>query len=101
MIKERYEWVKQQLIQDSTLRDSNEKLYYKYLLSLNYNIDKSIKEFLKDMECRNISYMDAISRTSRRVQEDNFELRGRFWNKRKNKLEPEIVKEIKDLMNGK
>lgn len=96
MIKEKLIWVKQQLILNPKLRDSNELLYYTYLKSLGYDVTKSTKEFLQDMEKRKIPYIDTISRVSRRVQEENVDLRGKTYKKRKIK-EVEIKEEIREL----
>jgi hypothetical protein len=52
MIKEKYEWVKNKLSKHPELRDSNERLYYHYLLDIGYDITKPFKEALKDMEGR-------------------------------------------------
>ena len=85
MITELKPWVKQKLISNSSFRDSNEKLYYQYLKEIGYDITKDVKEFLKDMEKRKIRYLDSIARTSRLIQEEYPELRGKTWNKRKKK----------------
>jgi hypothetical protein len=70
---------------DPRLRDSNEGLYYTFLKENGYDMNKTVKEFLKDMESRHIPYLDSIARASRRVQEDNPQLRGKLWKKRKKK----------------
>lgn len=85
MIVEQKPWVKQQLIKNPKLRDSNEKLYYKYLKAIGYDTSKNVKEFLKDMENREIKYLDSISRASRSIQEEFPYLRGKTWSKRKSK----------------
>jgi hypothetical protein len=97
MIKDKYIWVKNKLTAHPALRDSNERLYYHYLLEIGYDIDKPTKEFLKDMEKRVIPYMDAFGRASRKVQEEHPHLRGTLWQKRKTVKEPEIRQEIRDL----
>ena len=99
MILDKYEWVKQQLTNKEELRDSNEKLYYRYLLHIGYNINNSLKQCLKDMESRKIPYLDSIARCSRKVQEENPELRGKLWQKRKSKIEKEVRNEIRKF-NG-
>ena len=96
MIKDKYDWVKDQLSNYPVLRDSVERLYYVYLLENNYNVNKSFKEVLKDMEARIIPYIDSFGRASRKVQEDHPHLRGKLYNKRKRKQE-DIRKEIKDI----
>lgn len=97
MILDRYEWVKQQLTLKKELQDSNEKLYYRYLLHIGYDTNNSVKQFLKDMESRKIPYLDSIARCSRKVQEENPELRGLLWQKRKSKIEPKIREEIRNF----
>ena len=91
-------WVKQKLVTNSLLRDSNERLYYEYLKESGYDTSKSVKEFLKDMEKRNIKYLDSIARVSRLLQEENPHLRGKLWKKRKKKsveIKHEIIAEKK------
>lgn len=85
MIVELKEWVKEKLIKYPKLRDSNERLYYKYLLESGYDTNKSIKEFLQDMETREIKYLDSIGRASRLIQEEHPHLRGKSWKERKKK----------------
>ena len=85
MIVEQKPWVKQQLIENPALRDSNERLYYRYLIAIDYDTSKTVKEFLKDMEKREVKYLDSISRASRSIQEEFPYLRGKTWNKRKTK----------------
>lgn len=85
MIVEFKEWVKQKLIKYPKLRDSNERLYYKYLTESGYDTNKSIKEFLQDMENREIKYLDSIGRASRLIQEKHPNLRGSSWKERKKK----------------
>lgn len=85
MIVELKEWVKEKLIKYPKLRDSNERLYYKYLLESGYDTNKSIKEFLQDMESREIKYLDSIGRASRLIQEEHPHLRGNSWKERKKK----------------
>jgi hypothetical protein len=97
MVKDKYLWVKSKLAQYPELRDSNERLYYHYLLEIGYNINKPAKEFLKDMESRIIPYMDSFGRASRKVQEEHPHLRGKTWQKRKTKKEAQIRQEIRDL----
>jgi len=97
MIKERYLWVKKKLTDHPNLRDSNEQLYFVYLTEIGYDCKKPIKEFLKDMSNRTIPYIDVFGRASRKVQEEHPHLRGKTWQKRKNKKEPEIRQEIRDL----
>ncbi len=96
MIKEKYEWVKDKLTKFPKLRDSNERLYYNYLLDIGYDINKSFKDILKDMENRTIPYIDSFGRASRKVQEEHPHLRGKLYNKRKKK-EDEVKDEIKSL----
>ena len=94
MITELKVWVKKKLISNPKLRDSNERLYYHYLLESGYDMSKDVKSFLKDMESRKIKYLDSISRASRLVQEKNPNLRGKTWKKRKKKsieIKAEIV----------
>jgi hypothetical protein len=54
-------------------------------MEINYDFSKSAKDFLKDMEQRVIPYMYAFGRASRKVQEEHPHLRGKLWQKRKNK----------------
>lgn len=97
MIVEKYEWVKKQLTDFPALRDSNERLYYRYLLAMGYDVDtKTAKEFLKDMETRAIPYLDSVSRASRKVQEEHPHLRGELYNKRKVKQE-QVKEEIQSI----
>jgi hypothetical protein len=96
MIKDKYEWVKDKLTKFPKLRDSNERLYYNYLLDIGYDITKPFKEILKDMENREIPYIDSFGRASRKVQENHPHLRGEFYGKR-NKKEEDIKDEIKSL----
>ena len=96
MIKDRYEWVKDKLTKFPKLRDSNERLYYNYLLDIGYDVNKSFKEILKDMENRSIPYIDSFGRASRKVQENHPHLRGRLYKKRKRK-EEEVKDEIRSL----
>jgi len=89
-------WVQQELVLNPKYRDSNEKLYFKYLKSIGYDTSKSVKDFLKDMENREIKYIDSIARASRLVQEENPHLRGKMWKKRKVKsvdVKHEIIAE--------
>jgi hypothetical protein len=97
MIKEKYDWIKQKLIENPRLRDSNEQLYYLYLKEQGYDLNKPIKDFLKDMEQRTIPYLDIIGRTSRKVQENHPELRGKYYGLRKKDAEPKIKQEIREL----
>lgn len=97
MIKERYLWVKKKLTDHPNLRDSNEQLYFVYLTEIGYDCNKPIKHFLQDMSSRKIPYIDVFGRASRKVQEEHPHLRGKTWQKRKNKKEPEIRQEIRDL----
>lgn len=97
MIKEKYDWVKEQLTKHKKLRDSNEGLYYQFLLKSGYDTSKSIKEFLQDMSKRKIPYIDSFGRASRKVQEDHAHLRGDKYHLRKGEKEPEIRQEIRDL----
>lgn len=85
MIVELKEWVKQKLIKYPKLRDSNERLYYKYLIESGYDTNKSVKQFLQDMENREIKYLDSIGRASRLIQEKYPNLRGSSWKERKKK----------------
>jgi hypothetical protein len=96
MIKDRYEWVKDKLTKFPKLRDSNERLYYNYLLDIGYDVNKSFKEILKDMENRSIPYIDSFGRASRKVQENHPHLRGELYKKRKKK-EEEVKDEIRSL----
>jgi len=96
MIKEKYEWVKNKLSKHPELRDSNERLYYHYLLDIGYDITKPFKEALKDMEGRIIPFIDSIARASRKIQEEHPHLRGKTYGKRKARAE-DIKQEIKDL----
>ena len=100
MIKEKLKWVEQELTLKPSLRDSNEKLYYSFLKDSGYDVTKSVKEFLMDMESRKIPYLDSIARASRKVQEENPHLRGRTWKKRKVK-EVVIREEIKSIKYDK
>lgn len=85
MITDLKDWVTEKLIKYPKLRDSNEKLYYKYLTESGYDVSKNVKEFLMDMETREIKYLDSIGRASRLVQEQNPQLRGKLWKERKKK----------------
>ena len=97
MVKERLTWVKQKLTSHPDLRESNERLFYNYLSDIGYDTSKSIKEFLKDMEMRKIPYIDAIGRTSRKVQEEYPELRGKNWEDRTIRRKEAVIKEIREL----
>jgi hypothetical protein len=79
------DWVKLKLIENPKLRDSNERLYYEYLKSIDYDVSVDVKQFLKDMASREIKYLDSIARASRLIQEENPYLRGKTWKKRKEK----------------
>ena len=74
MITEKLTWVKQKLTLHPELRDSNERLYYHYLLEIGYDTTKTIKDVLKDMEQRKIPYIDSFGRASRKIQEEYPEL---------------------------
>ena len=93
-ILKQIDWVKKKLIDNPKLRDSNARLYYNYLLEIDYDVNKSIKEFLKDIESKRIPYIDSIARCSRKVQEEFPELEGRKRSKRKER-EQEVKQEIK------
>ena len=54
-----------------------------------------VKGYLKAMEKREIPYLDAIGRASRKVQEEHPHLRGKFYKLRKGKEE-----EVKDEINS-
>lgn len=97
MIKDKYQWVKDKLSNHPELRDSNERLYYHYLIAINYDFSKSAKDLLKDMENRIIPYMDTFGRASRKVQEEHPHLRGKLWQKKKSKKAEEVKQEIRDL----
>jgi hypothetical protein len=97
MIKERYEWVKDKLSNYPELRDSNERLYYHYLLEIGYDVNKPFKECLKDMEKRVIPYLDTFGRASRKVQEEHPHLRGKSYKKRKGEKQAKVRQEIRDL----
>ena len=97
MIKEKYNWVKEKLEKQPKLRDSNERLYYNYLVHINYDTNKTVKEFLKDMEDRVIPYIDSFGRASRKVQEEHPHLRGEYYLQRKVKKEEEVRDEIRKL----
>lgn len=101
MIKEKYLWVKDKLERNPRLRDSNEQLYYIYLIESGYDCSKSVKDFLKDMSTRRIPYIDVIGRASRKVQEEHPELRGKNYKKRKVKIEPSVRLEIKEISKSK
>jgi len=78
--------VKNKLSKHPELRDSNERLYYHYLLDIGYDITKPFKEALKDMEGRVIPFIDSIARASRKVQEETSSFkRKNLWEK-KNKI---------------
>lgn len=96
MIKEKYEWTKDKLKNFPQLRDSNERLYYHYLLDIGYDMNKPFKEVLKDMEARVIPYLDSFGRASRKVQEEHPHLRGDLYNKRKKKSD-QVKEEINSI----
>lgn len=96
MVKERYNWVKAKLTKYPSLRDSNERLYYHYLKDIQFDVNMPFKEALKAMEKREIPYLDAIGRASRKVQEEHPHLRGKFYKLRKGK-EEEVKEEIKSI----
>lgn len=96
MVKERYNWVKAKLTKYPSLRDSNERLYYHYLKDIQFDVNMPFKEALKAMEKREIPYLDAIGRTSRKVQEEHPHLRGKFYKLRKGK-EEEVKNEINSI----
>jgi len=85
MIVELKTWVKLKLISNPKLRDSNEQLYYEYLKESGYDVQNNVKQFLKDMEKREIRYIDSIARASRLIQEEHPHLQGELWGKRKKK----------------
>ena len=97
MIKEKYEWVKKKLAEHPSLRDSNERLYYHYLVEIGYDISKPFKEALKDMERRDIPYIDVFGRISRKVQEEHPHLRGISYGRRKREKAAKVKQEIRDL----
>lgn len=97
IIKNHFDWVKEQLTLYPTLRDNNERLYYNYLLDLGYDVDKSIQFFLRDMSLRKIPYIDSIARASRKVQENYPELQGKNYKERVTKKEHAVREEIRDL----
>lgn len=97
MIKDKYLWVKEKLTQHPELRDSNERLYYHYLKEIGYDMNKSFKDALKDMEKRIIPYLDSFGRASRKVQEEHPHLRGKSYGKRKGEKQDKIRQEIRDL----
>jgi hypothetical protein len=88
--------VKAKLIKHPELRDSNERLYYHYLIDIQFNVNTPFKEALKAMEQREIPYLDSIGRASRKVQEEHPHLRGKLYKKRKEK-EEEVKEEIKKI----
>jgi hypothetical protein len=100
MIIEIYSWVKEKLTSHPELRDSNERLYYNYLLEIGYDVNKPIKEFLRDMESKNIPYIDSIGRASRKVQEEHEELRGPKYKLRVYKQEMKVREELRNLKNA-
>lgn len=93
LIKNLLEWTEVKLRANPKFRDSNELLYYNYLKESGYDVNKPVKTFLQDMEKRRIPYLDSIARSSRKIQEENPELRGLKWGKRKLK-EIEVREEI-------
>lgn len=97
MIQERLPWVKQKLTLHPELRDSNERLYYHYLLEIGYDTTKTIKDVLKDMEQRNIPYIDSFGRASRKIQEEYPELRGVSYTKRVTEKEQKVKQEVRDF----
>lgn len=97
MITEKLTWVKQKLTLHPELRDSNERLYYHYLLEIGYDTTKTIKDVLKDMEQRNIPYIDSFGRASRKIQEEYPELRGAAYTKRVTEKEQKVRNEIKEF----
>jgi hypothetical protein len=96
MIKEKLDWVKDKLTHHPELRDSNERLYYHYLLAIGFDVNMSFKDALKAMESRTIPYLDSIGRASRKVQEMHPHLQGEDYKKRKKK-EEEVREEIKSI----
>lgn len=96
MIKDKYEWVKDKLSKHPALRDSNERLYYHYLIDIQFDINTTFKDALKAMEQRKIPYLDSIGRASRKVQEEHPHLRGKLYKKRKEK-EEKVKEEIKKI----
>lgn len=97
MIKDKYLWVKEKLTKHPELRDSNERLYYHYLLEIGYDMSTSFKDALKDMEKRVIPYLDSFGRASRKVQEEHPHLRGKSYGKRKGEKQQKVRQEIRDL----
>ena len=73
------------IVELKKLRDSNEQLYYEYLKESGYDVQNNVKQFLKDMEKREIRYIDSIARASRLIQEEHPHLQGELWKKRKKK----------------
>jgi len=85
MIKEKIPWVKLKLTENPKYRDSVSRLYYVFLKESGYDLNNSIKAFLQDIENKVIPPIDSIGRTSRKVQEEYPNLRGKYWEKRKQK----------------
>lgn len=96
MIAKQIPWTISTLTKSEKARDSNEFLYFLYLQDIGYDTNKSVKDFLIDMEKKNVPYIDSIGRASRKVQEEIPSLRGKFWKKRQKK-EVEIRAEIRDI----
>jgi hypothetical protein len=100
IIKKHFDWVKEQLEKHPSLRDNNERLYFLFLKESEYDTNKSIIQFLRDMSFREVPYIDSISRCSRKCQELYPELRGTSYKERVVKKEMKVRQEIRDLENG-
>jgi hypothetical protein len=97
IIKKHYDFVFDTLTTHPATRDSNELLYYRYLRTLGYDVDKSVKDFLLDMAHRKVPYIDSLARASRKVQENHPELRGKSYKERVVKKELAVRAEIRAL----
>lgn len=97
IVKKHFDFVKETLTNYPKTRDNNELLYYHYLLEIGYDVNKPMKEFLKDMSYRKVPYIDSLARNSRKVQELYPELRGTSYTERVVKKELAVRDEIRDL----
>lgn len=97
IVKKHYDFVFETLTKHPATRDSNELLYYSYLKNLGYNINKSVRDFLIDMNNRKVPYIDSLARASRKVQENHPHLRGKSYTERVIRKEKKVRDEIREL----
>lgn len=83
------------LIKHKASRDNNYLLYHYVLIELNVDPTKiSAFDLIKGMKEKTYPAFEGITRSSRKIQEENPELRGSQWHIRKD-LEAEFKNKIK------